>query len=109
MSTDETTPAVESATVPAPAQEADASIAKPASRTRPSSSVDPKKKIARPSTGGATKKASFGGSGGSKKTPSDPNRSYSHGDIVLGRLKGFPAWRELISPTEIHVIVADRL
>ena len=90
----------EEVTAPADApQVAEGSEAKPASsRTRPSSTVaataaDPKKKIARPSTG-APKKAT-GGAAAKKATGTGEPKSFKHGDIVLARLKGFPQWREL--------------
>lgn len=91
MSAEETTPPVE-----APAADAEAAP-KPASRTRPSSTVDPKKKIARPSVSGAKKGASSGAGGASKKAAAPAaSKDFNPGDIVLARLKGYPPWRELV-------------
>lgn len=91
MSSEEATPAVEAPAAAAPAETAP----KPASRTRPSSTVDAKKKIARPSVPGAKKGASSGGAGASKKASgAAADKSFNPGDIVLARLKGYPPWRE---------------
>jgi hypothetical protein len=91
MSSDEAAPAVD------PTLTADEPAPKPASRTRPSSTVDPKKKIARPSVPGAKKAQSSGGVGASKKASAPAgDKTFNPGDIVLARLKGYPPWRELI-------------
>lgn len=90
----------EEVTAPADApQAAEASESKSSSRTRPSSTVaasaaEPKKKIARPSTGGAKK--ATGGAAAKKTAGNGEPKSFKVGDVVLARLKGFPQWRECL-------------
>lgn len=68
---------------------------KPESAAKPASTTE--KKVARPrsSVGGGPAKAK---SGGAAAAAAAADRSYSFGDIVLGRLKGYPPWRESARP-----------
>jgi outer membrane biosynthesis protein TonB len=94
----EATPAKEPTPAPAeadaePEVEEEVTETKPESTTKPTSS---NKKTARPakpraSIGGASKKAGNGTASASGE------RSFSVGDIVLARLKGYPPWRECYS------------
>lgn len=98
MSTEEAAPASatapEASPAPAPATTTTTEEpSKPASAAKPkSASSDPKKKVARASTGGSNKKTSFGGSGGKKAPSAHADKTYNHGELVLARLKGYPAW-----------------
>jgi len=102
MSSEEVAPAVDQA------QGEDASAPKSSSRTRPSSTVagaNPKKKVARPSVPGAKKSA-----GGASKKVAKPvaDKEFQYGDIIVARLKGYPAWREFIALNFVesgHVLI----
>ncbi|KAL7418503.1 hypothetical protein Q5752_006961 [Cryptotrichosporon argae] len=87
------------ADAPAPAEEtkeetegvADASdaAAAPAAESKPTSSAKAKSKSGTPAAGKAKPRSSVG-----KKAAPGADKSFAVGDIVLARLKGFPAWRD---------------
>ena len=85
MSTEEpnSAPIADSATAPAP-------VSINAEQQQPSKPPSQQKKIARPA-----RKSSPGRT--IHKSAPPENKTFEIGDVVLGRLRGYPTWRELSS------------